>query len=197
MHILGKFIMVQEPLGVGGGYWLPAGRVDPGEKLTQGAIREALEEAGIHIEITGVLHLSLTNALRVIFLANPVQGRQDTPKTVPDFESAGAMWISAEDVQRNLPQSYCRSGRATEPLEWFPKVADGERGMNITNPHYHAFENIVLELCQTGCTLIDIKDRFLPVWKTLQCAFYAATKQVGSRNNPSETPEALYKNLIL
>ena len=26
--------MVQEPLGVGGGYWLPAGRVDPGEKLT-------------------------------------------------------------------------------------------------------------------------------------------------------------------
>ena len=27
--------MVQEPLGVGGGYWLPAGRVDPREKLTE------------------------------------------------------------------------------------------------------------------------------------------------------------------
>ena len=32
--------MVQEPLGVGGGYWLPAGRVDPGEKLTDGGVRE-------------------------------------------------------------------------------------------------------------------------------------------------------------
>ena len=32
MIFLGKFLMVQEPLGVGGGYWLPAGRVDPREK---------------------------------------------------------------------------------------------------------------------------------------------------------------------
>ena len=32
--------MVQEPLGVEGSYWLPAGRVDPGEKLTDGGVSE-------------------------------------------------------------------------------------------------------------------------------------------------------------
>ena len=46
--------MVQEPLGVGGGYWLPAGRVDPGEKLTDGGVRETFEVAGVHIAITRV-----------------------------------------------------------------------------------------------------------------------------------------------
>ena len=64
--------MVQEPLGVGGGYWLPAGRVDPGEKMTDGGVRETLEEAGIHIAITRVLKFNLTNALRIIYLAHPV-----------------------------------------------------------------------------------------------------------------------------
>ena len=44
--------MVQEPPGVGGGYWLPAGRVDPGEKLTDGRVRITLEEAGVHFAIT-------------------------------------------------------------------------------------------------------------------------------------------------
>ena len=64
--------MVQEPLGVGGGYWLPAGRVDPGEKLRDGGVRETLEEAGVHIAITRVLKFNLTNALRIIYLAHPV-----------------------------------------------------------------------------------------------------------------------------
>ena len=53
----GKFLMVQEPLGIGGGYWLPAGRVDPGETLTAGGVREALEEAGVHVEIRQVFPL--------------------------------------------------------------------------------------------------------------------------------------------
>ena len=50
--------MVQEPLGVGGGYWLPAGRVDPGEKLTDGGVRETFEEA---ITFTNSLTLPSVN----------------------------------------------------------------------------------------------------------------------------------------
>ena len=38
------------------GWWcLPAGRLDAGETLAQGAVREALEETGLDIEITGFL----------------------------------------------------------------------------------------------------------------------------------------------
>ena len=54
----GKFLMVNEPAGLARGaprYWLPAGRVDKGEGIIEAGKREALEEAGIDVEITGVL----------------------------------------------------------------------------------------------------------------------------------------------
>jgi 8-oxo-dGTP pyrophosphatase MutT (NUDIX family) len=46
--------MVNEPAGIAGGkprYWLPAGRVDAGEGMIEAGKREALEEAGIEVEI--------------------------------------------------------------------------------------------------------------------------------------------------
>ena len=147
--------MVQEPLGVGGGYWLPAGRVDPGEKLTDGGIREALEEAGVYIEITRVLKVNLSDALRVTYLAKPLDGTDVTPKTVPDFESAGAVWVSASDVTKKLTKEDCRSEHATEPLEWFPKVAAGERGIDVNTPEHCQLEKIVIELGQRPCTSED------------------------------------------
>ena len=51
----GKFAMVNEPAGICRGgrpaYWLPAGRVDAGESLAEAAAREALEEAGVAVEV--------------------------------------------------------------------------------------------------------------------------------------------------
>jgi 8-oxo-dGTP pyrophosphatase MutT (NUDIX family) len=52
---------------------LPGGRVDPGENLTRAAIRETREEAGVDVELCGVLSLQYTPRrshvrLRVIFL---------------------------------------------------------------------------------------------------------------------------------
>ena len=159
----GRFLLVQEPLGVGGGYWLPAGRVDPGESLINGGIRETLEEAGIQIEIKSILNVSLTNALRVIYLAHPVEGSNVTPKTVPDFESAGAIWVSAESTASKLTPSHCRSGRATEPLIWFPKVAYGKQGLDINNEEYVKLENFVLKLGQKQCTTNDIENKLIPM----------------------------------
>ncbi|GLC36353.1 hypothetical protein PLESTF_000327400 [Pleodorina starrii] len=69
----GKFLLVQERHGVG--YWLPGGGVDPGESLTAGVIREAWEEAGADIKVTGILTIdSFHNGQwrRIIFLAEPV-----------------------------------------------------------------------------------------------------------------------------
>jgi len=57
--VTGKFLMVNEPAGIAGGkprYWLPAGRVDEGEGMIEAGKREALEEAGIEVEITGALN---------------------------------------------------------------------------------------------------------------------------------------------
>lgn len=40
----------------------PAGHLDPGESLTEAALRETLEEAGCEIELTGVLGIALYTA---------------------------------------------------------------------------------------------------------------------------------------
>ena len=39
------------------GWWLPGGRVDPGESFEKAALRETLEEAGIHVNLKGVLRV--------------------------------------------------------------------------------------------------------------------------------------------
>lgn len=67
--------MVNEPAGISGGrprFWLPAGRVDRGESLREACEREALEEAGVEVRVTGILRLMVSSGtLRALFLAEP------------------------------------------------------------------------------------------------------------------------------
>src|SRR4051812_21976008 len=78
-------------------WYLPAGRVEPGESFADAAVRETLEEAGIPVRITGVIRVDHSPSpvgarMRVIFLADPAA---DTPpKSVPDDESLGAAWVT-------------------------------------------------------------------------------------------------------
>lgn len=99
----GKMLLVQEHASVG--YWLPGGHVDCGESLSAGAKRECLEEAGVAIKLTGILTMDYLSdprgfvQLRVTFLAEPKSLDDCEPKTLPDFESVGAVWIDPEQVQ--------------------------------------------------------------------------------------------------
>lgn len=87
-------------------WYLPAGRVEPGESFFEAAHRETLEEAGIPIIIEGVLRVEHSpgdqgSRMRVIFLARP---KDDTPpKSTPDEESLEARWVSLEELAE-LPQ---------------------------------------------------------------------------------------------
>ena len=78
-------------------WYLPAGRVEPGETFVAAAYRETLEETGVPVRVVGILRVEHsprpTNArLRVVLLAEPID---DTPpKSVPDEESLGAEWVS-------------------------------------------------------------------------------------------------------
>eukprot|EP00184_Porphyridium_aerugineum_P003678 CAMPEP_0184695048 /NCGR_PEP_ID=MMETSP0313-20130426/2803_1 /TAXON_ID=2792 /ORGANISM="Porphyridium aerugineum, Strain SAG 1380-2" /LENGTH=381 /DNA_ID=CAMNT_0027153435 /DNA_START=263 /DNA_END=1408 /DNA_ORIENTATION=+ len=116
----GKFLVVQQ--FANSGYWVPGGRVNATEDLQKAAIRNTLEQAGIEIELTGILRVSYTPQdnfarLRVLYVARPVD--ENAPlKTVPDYESLGAAWVTVDELA-NLK---CRG---KEPNEWFPYVAQG------------------------------------------------------------------------
>lgn len=114
------FVLVNEKKNRG--WYLPAGRVDPGESLEQGAKREVREESGLEVELDGVIRFEFTPAMggrdarmRVFFLAHPVGGAL---KTTPDHESMGAAWVTLKDLDRLRL-------RAPEVREYFHYVANG------------------------------------------------------------------------
>lgn len=54
----GKYLLVQEAKEKCRGKWnLPAGHLDPGETMANGAKREAKEETGCEVELTGVCQI--------------------------------------------------------------------------------------------------------------------------------------------
>jgi phosphatase NudJ len=85
-------------------WYLPAGRVEPGESLFDGAVRETLEETGVPVRLTGVLRVEhspghdFTSRCRVFFTASPEDDRP--PRTTPDAESLGAAWVSLDELDR-------------------------------------------------------------------------------------------------
>jgi len=115
-----RFLMVHERKH-GQQWYLPAGRVEPGESFVVGALRETLEETGVPVQLTGILRFEHTPSrlgarLRIIFLAEPVD---DTPpKSVPDEESLGAAWVRLDQLN-DYPL------RDPEVAKLFAYVAEG------------------------------------------------------------------------
>ena len=70
----GKYVAVNETRNRG--WWIPGGAVDFGENFLQGAVRECKEEAGIDVNLMGVLRVDHgvegdQARMRVIFYAEP------------------------------------------------------------------------------------------------------------------------------
>ncbi|NEP84986.1 MAG: NUDIX domain-containing protein [Okeania sp. SIO3B3] len=104
------------------GWYFPAGKVDPDEHIFDAAHRETLEEAGVPIELDGIIRLEFTPRehgtafVRIILVAHPID---DTPpKNYADENSLGAQWVTLEQAaQLHL--------RHPEVVELFQYVADG------------------------------------------------------------------------
>ncbi|MBX9771666.1 MAG: NUDIX domain-containing protein, partial [Candidatus Obscuribacterales bacterium] len=82
-------------------WYLPAGRVELNETLTDAAVRETLEEAGVPVRLTGLIRMEHTPfstgaRVRAIFLAEPVG--DVAPKSIPDEESLGAAWVRLSEL---------------------------------------------------------------------------------------------------
>jgi phosphatase NudJ len=97
-----RFLLVQERKH-NNAWYLPAGRVEPGESLAEAAIRETLEESGVKVRVKGVIRIehspqSKGARLRVVFLAEP---RGDTAtKKKADRESLRAEWVTLNELPK-------------------------------------------------------------------------------------------------
>ncbi|MBK8167806.1 MAG: NUDIX hydrolase [bacterium] len=93
-----EFLLVEER-DHGGGWYLPAGRVEPGESLPVAALREVREEAGVDVILDGVYRIEHTAQasggarVRVLFSARPADDRE--PKSQPDEHTLRAGWFTA------------------------------------------------------------------------------------------------------
>ena len=110
-----RYLMVEER---DGSFFLPAGKVEPGENLIAAAVRETAEEAGVLIGLRGLLgfdHSSVDGSrqkLRFTFVGYP--GMLGEPKRVPDHHSRGAGWFTKSQIQA-LPL------RHPEVLTWIER----------------------------------------------------------------------------
>lgn len=112
-----KVLMVQENWGDVKGQWnFPAGQMDDDENIFEAAIREAKEETGYDVELTGLLDIQNSryddrNVLHVCFTAKVVGG--DVHFDISEI--ADCKFFEIEDVI-NMPDNLLRgtdSRRAT------------------------------------------------------------------------------------
>lgn len=123
----GRYLLVHEAKH-GQLWFLPAGRVEPGETFAEAAVRETLEEAGVPVTLTGLVRIEhapqpTTTRVRITYLA---EAEQDVaPKSVPDEESLGAAWVAPgelsqyplrSDIVRELIE-YVENGGAIYPVD--------------------------------------------------------------------------------
>jgi len=111
------------------GWWLPGGFVECGDNHFNTAIKETQEEAGVDVELKGILRIENTMTAtggrqRVIFYAEP-KDLQQQPKMEADGESMGAAWMSEEDLKAKSRLSPPEGLRGPELLHWSQYIEGG------------------------------------------------------------------------
>ncbi|KAA0203385.1 hypothetical protein HAZT_HAZT006285 [Hyalella azteca] len=92
----GQVLMMQEAKRSCAGQWyLPAGRLEPGENIIEAAKREVLEETGLEVAITTLLMVECASGswFRFVVTGNVTGGSLKTPAQA-DSESLQAMWVA-------------------------------------------------------------------------------------------------------
>lgn len=117
----GKYLLVHERKH-GQLWYLPAGRVEPGEAFIDAALRETMEEAGIAIAVDGIIRIEHSPVpggarVRLVLTGYPTDDRP--PKTVPDEESLEARWVTVSEAEQ-LPL------RSPEVARWLKYVDSGD-----------------------------------------------------------------------
>ncbi|EFO16726.2 hypothetical protein LOAG_11777 [Loa loa] len=81
-----------------GKWYIPAGRVEPGETILEGVVREVFEETGYKCEPEELLSVEVQGSgwYRFSFYCNIIGGER---KVIADIESLGADWFSIDEIK--------------------------------------------------------------------------------------------------
>ena len=114
IHKDGKWCATHETRG----WYMPAGRMDYGESAETGAKREALEEAGIHVNLTNIVRIDFTpgfyTRIRILYKAVPQdESSQLRDISQRDEEIIEAKWVEPEELTDG------RAVRSTEMIDLF------------------------------------------------------------------------------
>lgn len=136
----GKWLAVNETKGRG--WWVPAGAVEKGETFLQACLRECAEEAGMNIQVKGILRVDHSVSgdvcrTRVIYYGEPTSlAEANNYKIIADAESVEARWVSIDELLQLAATSPGLRGR--ELVNWamylennghvFPLEMFGEEG---------------------------------------------------------------------
>jgi ADP-ribose pyrophosphatase YjhB (NUDIX family) len=92
----GRVLLTRRSINPGRGLWtFPGGFVDYGESVTDAAMRETLEETGLHVELTGLLNVYTYPGTPVII----VYRARVTGGTLTQCSENDALeWVNAEDI---------------------------------------------------------------------------------------------------
>lgn len=114
----GRYLLVREQIAEQLVYNQPAGHVENGETLSEAMLREALEETGHQVELTGLLGLSTYYSAsanityyRVSFAARLTSSEERRPL---DPEIIDTCWLTYEEVAK---QSSLRSPMVLSDIE--------------------------------------------------------------------------------
>lgn len=132
--------------------------VDPGDSFYDAAVRETQEEAGIDVDIKGILRVEYSknsygsqsnSRMRVIFYAEPKDENQK-PKSIPDKESLEGRYVTVKEFVKfkkiRGPEivewgSYLDKGGLIYPLEFFTECFAKVKAPDFNMKHVQNCKN--------------------------------------------------------
>ena len=108
-----RYLVVEERDGT---FYLPAGKVEPGENLVAAIVRETIEEAQQLVGVLGLLGDHGVNRMRFVWSCQ--RAVANAPKSIADHHSRGAAYLTrAQIAERPL--------RHPEVLDWIDVFESG------------------------------------------------------------------------